>query len=241
MPQPLRKFRARGIESLSSRVYQQIKALILRNEIMPGQKLHHQELSERLGVSRTPVREALTRLVQEGYASLLPNRGFICKEIGMQEAEELYELREALEGFAVEIAIEKLDEGALEGLRKKMDLYGRDIQKRFTRERLIYDQNIHLEIAEIAANETLKNTLRQVFERIIFKRKTDALYDPTRAVIAHQEHMRLLEAMQRRDVKEAVGIVRKHIQEGKKNVLADLRQRKEIRDFHVVESEAYHK
>jgi DNA-binding GntR family transcriptional regulator len=208
---------------------------------MPGQKLHHQELSERLGVSRTPVREALTRLVQEGYASLLPNRGFICKEIGMQEAEELYELREALEGFAVEKAMEKLDEEGLERLRKKMDVYGRDIQKRFTRERLIYDQNIHLEIAEIAANETLKKTLRQVFERIIFKRKTDALYDPTRGVIAHQEHMRLLEAMQRRDIQEAVTIVRKHIQQGKKNVLTDLRQRKEIRDFHVIESETYHK
>jgi DNA-binding GntR family transcriptional regulator len=241
MAQPLRKFRARGIENLSSRVYQEIKALILRNEIMPGQKLHHQELSERLGVSRTPVREALTRLVQEGYASLLPNRGFICKEIGMQEAEELYELREALEGFAVEKAMEKLDEEGLERLRKKMDVYGRDIQKRFTRERLIYDQNIHLEIAEIAANETLKKTLRQVFERIIFKRKTDALYDPTRGVIAHQEHMRLLEAMQRRDIQEAVTIVRKHIQQGKKNVLTDLRQRKEIRDFHVIESETYHK
>jgi DNA-binding GntR family transcriptional regulator len=159
----------------------------------------------------------------------------------MQEAEELYELREALEGFAVEKAMEKLDTGGLDRLRKKMDVYGRDIQKRFTRERLIYDQNIHLEIAEIAANETLKKTLRQVFERIIFKRKTDALYDPTRGVIAHQEHMRLLEAMQRRNIQEAVTIVRKHIQQGKKNVLADLRQRKEIRDFHVIESETYHK
>src|SRR6058998_2035797 len=149
------KSRARGSENLSARVYNQIKNLILCNEVLPGQKLHHQELSERLGVSRTPVREALTRLVQEGYASLLPNRGFICKEIGMQEAEELYDLREALEAFAVEKAIERLDDDALERLDKKMELYGHDIQKRFTRERLIYDQNIHLEIAAIAANETL--------------------------------------------------------------------------------------
>ena len=73
--------------------------LILSNEIMPGQKLHHQQLSERLGVSRTLVREALTRLVQEGYVSFLPNRGFTCKEIRMQEAEELYKLRETPETF----------------------------------------------------------------------------------------------------------------------------------------------
>jgi len=236
MAHPLRNPKSRGLENLSARAYLEIKALILRNEIMPGQKLHHQELSERLGVSRTPVREALTRLVQEGYASLLPNRGFICKEIGMQEAEELYELREALEAFAVEKAVGRLDGSAVERLQKKMELYGNDTQKRFTRERLIYDQNIHLEIAAIASNETLKRTLGQVFERIIFKRKTDSLYDPARGVIAHREHLRLLEAMHRRNVDEAVRIIRNHIQEGKTNVLSDLKRRKEIRDFQIVES-----
>ena len=93
------KWRARRTENLSGQAYRQIKTLILCNEILPGQKLHHQELSERLGVSRTPVREALTRLVQEGYVALLPNRGFTCKEIGLQEANELYQLREALEAL----------------------------------------------------------------------------------------------------------------------------------------------
>ena len=96
------KCRAARTEILSGQVYRQIKALILCDEILPGQKLHHQELSERLGVSRTPIREALTRLVQEGYVALLPNRGFTCKEIRLQEANELYQLRDALEAFAVE-------------------------------------------------------------------------------------------------------------------------------------------
>src|ERR671918_1235958 len=121
-----RKSRARGSENLSARVYSQIKNLILCNEVLPGQKLHHQDLSERLGVSRTPVREALTRLVQEGYVSFLPNRGFTCKEIRMQEAEELYELREALEAFALEKAIATLTDQALHDLRTKMNAYGRD-------------------------------------------------------------------------------------------------------------------
>ena len=115
---------------------------------MPGQKLHHQELSERLGVSRTPVREALTRLVQEGYVSFLPNRGFTCKEIRLQEAEELYELREALEAFAVEKAVDNLTESGVHQLRVKMNFYGQDMEKRFTRERLVYDQDVHLEIAQ---------------------------------------------------------------------------------------------
>src|SRR5262249_10273025 len=165
MPYTLKKpkARSRGVENLSARVYSQIKNLILSNEVLPGQKLHHQELSERLGVSRTPVREALTPLVQEGYVSLLPNRGFTCKEIRLQEAEELYDLREALEAFVVEKAIENLTAAGLEQLAHKMHLYGEDVRKRFSRDRLIYDQDLHLEIARLSANQPLTKPLAQAF------------------------------------------------------------------------------
>ena len=236
MTYPLKKpkTKTRAVENLSARVYNQIKHLILCNEIMPGQKLHHQELSERLGVSRTPVREALTRLVQEGYVSFLPNRGFTCKEIRIQEAEELYDLREALEAFAVEKAITKLTQASLDQLRKKMSSYGRDVQKRFTRERLVYDQDVHMQIIRLAGNETLTNTLSHVFERIVLKRRTDGLYDPARGLTAHEEHMRLLDAMQQRNVSTAVAIIREHIQAGKKNVMADLEQRQAIRGLRAV-------
>jgi len=225
------KPRAKRTENLSAQVYNQIKNLILCNEILPGQKLHHQELSERLGVSRTPVREALTRLVQEGYVSLLPNRGFTCKEIRLQEANELYELREALEAFIVEKAIANLTDATLTELSGRMNLYGQDVQKRFTRDRLVYDQDVHLEIARLSGNETLIRTLTQVFERIILKRRTDGLYDPERGIAAHQEHLKLLQAMKRRNTQDAVKIVRAHIQAGKHNVLSDLKQRQEIREF----------
>jgi DNA-binding GntR family transcriptional regulator len=236
MTYPLKKAKTktRAVENLSARVYNQIKRLILCNEIMPGQKLHHQELSERLGVSRTPVREALTRLVQEGYVSFLPNRGFTCKEIRIQEAEELYELREALEAFAVERAIAKLTDASLDQLRNKMNSYGRDVQNRFTRERLVYDQDVHLTIVQLAGNEMLTNTLNHVFERIVLKRRTDGLYDPARGLAAHEEHLQLLAAMERRDVPAAVVLVRQHIQAGKKNVMADLEQRQAIRGLRAV-------
>src|SRR5918992_6063666 len=206
MPYPINdaKNKTRAVENLSARVYNQLKSLILCNELMPGQKLHHQQLSERLGVSRTPIREALTRLVQEGYVSFLPNRGFTCKEIRMQEAEELYDLREALEAFAVEKAIAHLTDSALDQLRERMELYGGDVQNRFTRERLMYDQDVHLEIAQLAGNETLKRSLGHVFERIVLKRRTDGLYDAARGVNAHQQHLRLLQAMEQRNVAEAV-------------------------------------
>jgi len=224
------KLKPRVAENLSARVYTQIKNLILCNKIMPGQKMNHQELSDRLGVSRTPVREALTRLVQEGYVSFLPNRGFTCKEIRLQEAEELYDLREALEAFAIERAVANVSDAALDELSRKISIYGADVRRRFSRERLIYDQDLHLEIARLARNETLTRALTQVFERIILKRRTDGLYDPARGVTAHQEHLRLIEAMKRRDAAQATSILRAHIRAGKDHVVADLRQRQHIRE-----------
>jgi DNA-binding GntR family transcriptional regulator len=232
MPYALKKSKPspRVAKNLSARVYLQIKNLILCNEVMPGQKMHHQELSDRLGVSRTPVREALTRLVQEGYVSFLPNRGFTCKEIRLQEAEELYDLREALEAFAIERAVANVSDAALDELSRKISIYGADVRRRFSRERLIYDQDLHLEIARLARNETLTRALTQVFERIILKRRTDGLYDPARGVTAHQEHLRLIEAMKRRDAAQATSILRAHIRAGKDHVVADLRQRQHIRE-----------
>jgi len=230
------KTKTRATENLSARVYHQIKNLILCNEIMPGQKLYHQQLSERLGVSRTPVREALTRLVQEGYVSFLPNRGFTCKEIRMQEADELYDLREALEAFAVEKALANLTDAALHSLRARVNAYGGDVKNRFTRDRLVYDQDVHLEIARLAGNETLTSTLRHVFERIVLKRRTDGLYDPARGQAAHQEHLQLLEAMERRDGAAAVAIVRSHIRAGKQNVMADLEQRQAMRGLRPLDT-----
>jgi GntR family transcriptional regulator, rspAB operon transcriptional repressor len=180
----------------------------------------------------------LTRLVQEGYVSFLPNRGFTCKEIRMQEAEELYELREALEAFAVEKAIANLTGPALARLRARMNSYGSDVQNRFTRERLIYDQEVHLEIARLAGNETLTAMLAHVFERIVLKRRTDGLYDPARGSAAHQEHLELLAAMERRDSQQAVVTIRRHIQAGKKNVMADLKQRQAIRGIRSLETDS---
>src|SRR5258705_7642275 len=133
MSDPLKrsKTKTRAIENLSARVYNQIKNLILCNEIMPGQKLHHQQLSERLGVSRTPVREALTRLVQEGYVSFLPNRGFTSKEIRLKAAEELYELREPLEPLAVKRAVVNLTESGLTHLTASLTSYAEATQNPF--------------------------------------------------------------------------------------------------------------
>ena len=96
---------------------------------------------------------------------------------------------------------------------------------------MVLHSPIHLEIARLSGNETLAKTLAQVFERIILKRRTDGLYDPARGITAHQEHLKLLQAMKKRNTQGAVKIMRAHIRAGKENVLSDLKQRQAIREF----------
>jgi len=141
-----------------------------------------------------------------------------------------------MKAFAVERATARSTQAAHDPLRRKMDCYGEDAHRRCRRERLVYDQDVHLQIAQLAGNGTLKNSLRDVFEHIVLKKRTDGLYDPARGAAAHREHRKLFEAMERRDVDAEVRIMRAHTREAKSNEVADLRRRQAIRDPRVAET-----
>lgn len=222
--------------NLTQQVYSKIKDLILMYEIMPGQKLQPQDLSEKLNVSRTPVREALAKLLQEGYISLIPNRGYYVNEITIDEAAELYDVREAVESYAIEGCIAHLTDEGLERLVNKINAYGEDVKGRFSRRRLSKDRDVHLEIADMARNKTLKMILEQVFERIIFKRSIEGIYSQERGQIAHSEHEEMLKYIRNKDMPKAVECIRRHIRNGKKNVITDLIEREELRKVSSFES-----
>lgn len=217
--------------NLSDQVYYKIKNLIMRYEIVPGQRLHMQDICEKLGVSRTPLREALARLAQEGYITLIPNKGCYVNEINIDEAGELYDVREILEGYTVEKAIEKSTDDALKRLEARLKGYDEDVKKKFTRERLLKDRDIHLFIADTAGNKTIRRMLEQVFERIIFKRSTEGIYSRERGQAASREHREIFEAMKQKDARKASDAIKEHIRRGKNNIVQDLRERDEIRKY----------
>jgi len=87
----------------------------------------------------------------------------------------------------------------------------------------------------MSCNETLLSLLSHVFERIVLKRRTDGIYDSARGTAAHQEHLTLLAAIERRDAAGAVAVVRSHIQAGRHNVMTDLKQRQAIRELRLID------
>jgi DNA-binding GntR family transcriptional regulator len=212
---------------LTGEACRQIKQMILNYDLRPGQKLEHQALSDRLTMSRTPVREALGRLTEEGFVMRVPHKGYFVPEITEAEAEELFDLRERLEIYSVEKAIKNCTQGDLKELRAILGSYKKAISKGVSRQMFLIDENFHLRIAEIGGGAILKRMLTMIFEKIIIKRKIEGIF-PLSGLVSYRRHLRILRAIERRDVRQAREQVRQHVQTGKKAVLRQIMQRREL-------------
>ncbi|HEX2386172.1 MAG TPA: GntR family transcriptional regulator, partial [Candidatus Binatia bacterium] len=154
--------------------YQKIKGFILRSEIYPRQKIVIEDLARQMGVSRTPIREAMNRLVNEGYVTHVWNRGFSVKEITAEEVEELYGAREALEPYLAEEAARRVTKRDVQELERLLNEYGEFVGRRPRRQRRLVDLHFHDKLGEIAGNSYLQSILREVFERIVLKQRVPA-------------------------------------------------------------------
>ena len=109
--------------SLAEIAYTKIKKAILKHEIVPGQRLSHEELVQDLQISQTPIREALLRLAQEGYVTRLTNRGYRVSEMTADEVEELFGLRHALESYCIQEAIRRITPDGISALEQNVKSY----------------------------------------------------------------------------------------------------------------------
>ncbi|MDO8630206.1 MAG: GntR family transcriptional regulator, partial [Phycisphaerales bacterium] len=180
----------RGDEpSLNTVVYKTIKNRILHSLLRPGNKLGHQELAESLGVSRTPVREALERLQQEGFVVRRPRRGYFVAEIEAGEARDLYEIREALETYALRrAAVVGLTRAKVRELDAILKKYAELVRDNVMRQRLVVDRDFHLALGAIPGNRVLSNSLEAVYERIVLKIRTEG-FRTTRGEEGYKEHV----------------------------------------------------
>jgi DNA-binding GntR family transcriptional regulator len=219
--------RRRPTQDLAGFAYAQIKELIQRYEFKPGQKLTQEDLAKRLRVSLTPVREALRILEKEGYVEPIRNRGFYVSEISLKEAEELFELREALEVLSIEKAIKYRDEVFVRALETCLEEYAKVVKQTLSRARILLDQRFHLLVAEQSGNQSVRRTLQHVFERITLKRKIEGAA-PTRGEVAYREHVEILQAIRDGDTDRAMELAGLHVRNAKQAVLGQLRERESL-------------
>ena len=201
--------------TLTARVYDILKERILARKLPPGTRLKHSEVAEALGVSMTPVREAMLALERDGLVETIPYRGSVVKEMSAQEICDVYDVRIALEALAAQRAAGLIGSEALRQLGQHVQAYENALENRDMSSGLQADQAIHELVIRAAGNMVLQETTRLLTNRIqLFQRMDWA----TRSEPLHG-HRALLEALGRRDSQEAGRLMAEHIERGKAHAL----------------------
>ncbi len=219
--------------TLIEEAYRKIKQMLLEQKFAPGQRLVNSDLAEILNMSRTPIINALNRLVQDGLIGFEGFRGFYVRPIDVQEVWDAFGVREALEVYAVEQAIKLSDARAMAELEEKLRIHAEYRPHYYTRRKFILDSEFHVQIAAMAKNQILGWLLKRNFEHIFLRARLDN-YDPRRMVSSAQEHHLLVERMKKKDILGSVELIKSHIQKARDQVVRCL-STEELEEAETVE------
>jgi DNA-binding GntR family transcriptional regulator len=194
-----------AVQSLADKAYHEIRGLIVSLELAPGTVIEERELIERLGIGRTPVREALRRLAQERLVEVYPRRGMFVTGVDVRELARLSEVRAALEPEAARLAAERAtdaDRRRLDALLDELDAHESDLMD--------LDERIHRAVYRAAHNDLLEGTLEQYYV-LALRIWTLALDHDAGLEEAVQAHRALLEAIRDGDGERAADAMRAHV------------------------------
>jgi DNA-binding GntR family transcriptional regulator len=209
-------------------VLERLRALILTGEYGPDERLIEEQLAERLGVSRTPVRQALTMLEAEGLVEIAPNRGAAVCSFSIEDVWDIYDLRAVLEGHAARRAAGRIEMPELERLRELTGgmegLAGRFVDhEEEIRALVALNQEFHGTIVEASRNRRLERLINRTVE-IPLMFKAFFWYTPHERTISNHYHRQILEALKKGDAYRAEIIMREHVYEGRDFVIGALKE-----------------
>lgn len=207
-------------------VYESLREAIFQGRLRPGERLVEVQLAEELGVSRTPVREAIRKLELEGLLVMAYRRGVYVADVKVKDIIDIFEIRTALEGLATGLTAERITVEELKELEITLHQQPADYDRD-----LVYmvhiDTRFHDLIYKASRNQRLKQIITLLQAQIQHFRTT-SLAQPGRARIAIEEHKKILEAISERNVVLAQELAQKHVENAEEALLNTLRHEKGI-------------
>jgi DNA-binding GntR family transcriptional regulator len=203
------------------RVYETVKDMTVGFRIQPGSRINEVSLARELGASRTPLREALNRLVAENLLSFEKGRGFFCRALDAQEIADLYELRHVIEEAAVRRVARLQPIAELKKLMAFLDETGPEAGDREIEQLTRLDEHFHETLVALSGNAEMARTLRGVNERIRFIRWIDM---KNRRRETQGEHHDLVEALIAGDEALAVARLGAHIGKRRDQIMDSVRE-----------------
>ena len=209
------------VPNLRERVYQALKEMIIIQEIPPGEKLDEDSLASQLGVSRTPVRESLYRLENEGIVKIIPRRGAFIVKHSKESINEILSVREVLEGLSAREAASHITDAALEVLESLSEKFSESNVRLLSKEYLQVDVKFHKTIIEASKNEWLISLMNILNDHIQMLRLRTVTFQG-RPEQSLSEHRRILEALKAGDPLLAESLMREHINNVRESYLKNI-------------------
>ncbi len=204
--------------SMAEVVYRILKDSIVNGDLKPGQRLVEQKLSDKMQVSRVPVREAIKRLEQYGFVQRLPVRGIIVKKISEEDIHEAFGIRAALESYAAAEACDHVSDEVIAALESIIDESSRALEIGDLAKVMELNIRFHEMIYRSAKSEML-NKLINMFVDYISRYRRPLLSSQSNARVSLEGHKAMVEAMRRGDKENVERIVKSHILQGKNFIL----------------------
>lgn len=205
-------------EPLRKKVYRHLHDMILCGLLSPGERLVETAIAERLGVSRTPVREALRSLEADGWVEARPNLGYVVKAISEKEVGEICEIRVAIEGIAIKWAFERDRERLIKGLERNLALSERKLAKGDPKVFIDLDAQFHEIIARSSGSERLLE-MAQMLRRHMLRYRIESIYVMDNVLRALEGHRAILKALKEGDLARAFEALKRHIEQSKEDIL----------------------
>lgn len=222
MRKPLKPVHLDNYKPLREVVFETLREAIIKGDLAPGERLMEVQVAEELGVSRTPVREAIRKLELDGLVIMVPRKGAYVADISMRDLSDVFEVRRALEGLAAELAADRATDEEIEELERMLVRISESIEENRVRDTVELDTQFHEMLYAASRNERLRGILSQLREQI-HRFRLQSWTRPGRARVALEEHRGIVEAVAERNPELAKKRATEHIDSAENVFMGDPR------------------